>query len=266
MMFMATGSGSAANDVRDAAAEATASMEAVLSGPTPDAIKTDARLVDNLGKAIAAASADLIAMSRQLDQVAGAEVETASQAMRSAFEKLAETAADRQRSASNTALAAGRQASDNILMMVGAIMLLMVSLGTVVTRMIAGPIRRLTRIVQAIAGGKTDATVPYTEWRDEIGRMAASVETLRAVMRQAFIQTQMIEQLPVGVMTAEPGGDFRITYLNAEARQTDGNGEGRDQGPGRRNGWPEHRCLPSGPCSARVTWSRIRPICRITRG
>jgi methyl-accepting chemotaxis protein len=29
----------------------------------------------------------------------------------------------------------------------------------------------------------------------------------------------MIEQLPVGVMTAEPAGDFRITYVNAEARR-----------------------------------------------
>jgi methyl-accepting chemotaxis protein len=49
--------------------------------------------------------------------------------------------------------------------------------------------------------------------------MAASVETLRGVMRQTFIQSQMIEQLPVGVMTTEPKGDFRITYANAEARQ-----------------------------------------------
>ena len=219
MMFMVTGSGSAANDLRDALADANASMALVLSGPAPDSIKADARLVDSIGKSIAGASTDLIAMTRQLDQVAGADVETASQAMRAAFEKLAETAADRQRAASQTALAAGRRASDDILMMVGAITLLMVSLGTVVIRMLAGPIRRLTRIVQAIAGGKTDEAVPYTGWRDEIGRMAAAVETLRAVMRQTFIQTQMIEQLPVGVMTAEPAGDFRITYLNAEARQ-----------------------------------------------
>ena len=104
-------------------------------------------------------------------------------------------------------------------MMVGTIAVLMASLGSVAVRMLAGPIRRLTRIVQAIADGNTDQAVPYTEWRDEIGRMAASVETLRAVMRQAFIQAQMIEQLPVGVMTAEPAGDFRITYLNAEARK-----------------------------------------------
>jgi methyl-accepting chemotaxis protein len=219
MMFMATGTGSAATDVRDATTEAAASMASVLSGPTPDAIKVDARLVENIGAGIAAASGDLIAMSRQLEQVAGAEVEASSQAMRFAFEKLAETAADRQRSASSSALAAGSQASDNILMMIGAITLVMVSLGYVVIRTLAGPIRRLTRIVQAIAGGETDHTVPYTAQRDEIGRMATSVETLRGVMRQAFIQAQIIEQFPVGAMTAEPVGEFRITYLNAEARQ-----------------------------------------------
>ena len=157
-------------------------------------------------------------MSRQLDQVAGTEVETASQAMQAAFEKLAETAADRGRIASNAALAAGDKASNDILMMVGVITLMMVVTGTLVTRMLAGPIRRLTKIVQTIAGGKTDEAVPYTAWRDEIGRMAGSIETLRNVMRQTFIQAQVIEQLPVGVMTTEPTGDFRITYLNAEAR------------------------------------------------
>ncbi|WP_428490610.1 methyl-accepting chemotaxis protein [Rhodopila sp.] len=218
MMFMATGSGSAANDIREATADATAAMAAILTGPAPDAIKVDARMVESIGKGIGAASVELIEISRQLDQLAGVEVEQASQAMGSAFDKLAETAADRQHAASNQALAAGRQASSNLLMMVGVIALLMAALGVVVTRSLAGPIRHLTRIVQAIAGGRTDQTVPYTAWRDEIGRMAGSVETLRTVMRQSFIQNQMIEQLPVGVMTAEPSGDFRITYLNAEAR------------------------------------------------
>ena len=218
MMFMATGSGSAASDVRDATADASAAMAAVLSGPAPDAIKADARMVDSIGKGIGAASGELIEITRQLDQLAGTEVEKASQAMRSAFEKLAEAAADRQHGASNLALAAGARASNNLLMMVAVIAVLTAGLGAVVTRMLAGPIRHLTRIVQAIAGGRTDQAVPYTAWRDEIGRMAGSVETLRTVMRQSFIQNQMIEQLPVGIMTAEPAGDFRITYLNAEAR------------------------------------------------
>ena len=64
MMFMATGTASAANDVRDAATEATANMAKVLSGPAPDAIKADARTVDSIGKAIAAASAELISPCR----------------------------------------------------------------------------------------------------------------------------------------------------------------------------------------------------------
>lgn len=219
LMFMATGTGSAANDVRDATAQADASMATIVSGPAPDAIKADARMVSAIGTGIAIASADLIGMSRQLDQVAGAEVEAASQVMRAAFEKLTETAADRGRAASDTALAAGDEASRNIRMMVAAIALSMTVLGFVVTRTLAGPIRRLTRSVQAIAGGKTDEAVPYLKWKDEIGRMAVSVETLREVMRRTFIQAQMIEQLPVGIMTTEPAGDFRITYLNAEARR-----------------------------------------------
>jgi methyl-accepting chemotaxis protein len=219
MMFMATGAGSAANDVRDAIADAATSMTAVLAGPIPDSVKGDIRLVDSIGKSIATASTELIVMSRQLEQVVGAEVQADGLAMQTSFVKLAETAADRQSSASSIAVAAGGEASRNILTMVGTIALLMIILGSLVTRMIARPIGRLTRSVQAIAGGKTDQAVPYTDWRDEIGRMAAAVETLRTVMRQAFIQAQMIEQLPVGVMTAEPTGDFRITYVNAEARK-----------------------------------------------
>lgn len=219
LMFMATGNGSAANDIHDATDDAATSMAAILSGPVPEAVQADARLVDAIGKGIAEASADLIAMSRQLDQVAGAEVESASQAMQAAFETFATTAADRERAASDTVLTAGSQASNNILMVGGAVAVLIITLGVVVIRMLAGPIGRLTLIVQSIAGGKTDQTVPYTAWGEEIGRMAASVETLRTVMRQTFIQSQMIEQLPVGVMTAEPTGAFRITYLNAEARQ-----------------------------------------------
>jgi methyl-accepting chemotaxis protein len=218
LMFMATGSGSAVNEVHDATAQATAAMADIQSGPAPAGIKSDAKMMGSIGNTIATASVDLIAMSRQLEKVAGDDVETASQDMRQAFDKLSETAAQHQSSASDTALRAGREASDNILMMVGGIVLLMALLGAVIIRMLAGPIRRLTRIVQAIAAGQTDQMVPYTDWRDEIGRMAASVETLRAVMRQTFLQAQMIEQLPVGVMTAEPTGDCRITYLNAEAK------------------------------------------------
>jgi methyl-accepting chemotaxis protein len=38
-------------------------------------------------------------------------------------------------------------------------------------------------------------------------------------MQEAFVRGQMIEQIPIGVMRAEAGGDHRITYLNPAARE-----------------------------------------------
>jgi methyl-accepting chemotaxis protein len=219
MMFMATGVKSAANDIRIATAEASAAMAAILASPTPEGVKQDARLADTIGRGIATAANDLVSMSGQLDQVAGPEVEAASQAMRAAFETLASAARDRGKAVSDSALAAGSQAATHIVIMVSAITVMMLTLGTGVTLLLSMPLRHLTRCVQTIAGGKTDEAVPYTTWNDEVGKMAASVETLRGVMRQTFLQSQMIEQLPVGVMTAEPRGDVRITYVNAEAKR-----------------------------------------------
>jgi methyl-accepting chemotaxis protein len=219
MMFMATGAKSAVNDIRAATAEASDGMAAILSGSAPEGVKQDARMVDTIGGGIAVAANDLVGLSGQLDQVAGVEVEASSQEMRAAFEKLAETADARGRAASDSALDAGSQAARHIVLMVSTITVLMLTLGTGVTVLLSAPIRRLTRSVQAIAAGKTDEIVPCTTWNDEVGKMAASVETLRGVMRQTFLQSQMIEQLPVGVMTAQPQGDFCVTYVNAEAKR-----------------------------------------------
>ncbi|WP_428485605.1 methyl-accepting chemotaxis protein [Rhodopila sp.] len=217
LMFMATGNPAAANSIREATQAAQTSMTAIMGGGAADQIKADARIVGSIGAGIAQASADLIDMTKRLDDVAGPEVEQASQAMQAAFEALAETAAQRADAASAIARDATNAAWRHITMIIAATAVLMIGAGGGVTATIAGPIRRLTRIVQAIAAGETGRSVPYTDRGDEVGRMAASVERLRGVMRETFLQSQMIEQMPVGVMTAEPTGDCRITYLNAEA-------------------------------------------------
>ena len=182
MMFMATGAKSAAYDIRDATNEAATSMAAIASSQAPEGIKQDAHMVDTIGSGIAKAANDLVGMSEQLDQVAGVEVEASSKAMRAAFEKLADSAETRGSAAAASAVLAGGQAATDIVIMVAVITLVMVALGAAVTVLLSGPIRRLTRSVQTIAGGKTDEVVPYTTWNDEVGKMAASVETLRGVI------------------------------------------------------------------------------------
>src|ERR1019366_9045656 len=187
IMFMATANGSAANDVRDAASTAGKSMAALLASETPDAVKADARVVDTLGHGIGQAALSLIDQTRQLEGMTNGEVAQANQAM--------------------------RQTIDAVVAVLMAIM------GTFIASLIAGPISRLTRSVRAIADGQTETTVAGIEGRDEVGQMAKAVEQLRGVMRQAFVQAQMIQEIPVGVMTADGDGDHRIQYLNAEARR-----------------------------------------------
>ena len=125
VMFMATGNGSAANDVRDADDRGAPSMAAVLSGPAPDAIKTDARMAETIGNGIIAASTDLIAMSRQLDQVAGRRGRGRQPGDASRVRKARRNRRRPRPDRVRHRFGGRTQASSNILMMVGAIALLM---------------------------------------------------------------------------------------------------------------------------------------------
>ena len=228
LTFMATGSGAAANEVRDAIADADRNMARITSGDpadaakvsgaarVSDAVRADARSVDVFGRAMAQAATDLIAQTRQLQAIAQTEVETASQAMQRAIEQEAQSITARAQAASDHAHQARDMALRDLMVLIGGIAAMMLLVGGVTTYAIAAPLRSLTRTLQAIAGGNTTTPVRFTHWRDETGRMAAAVATLRAVMQQAFVQSQMIEQIPIGVMTAAGSGDLPIHYVNPE--------------------------------------------------
>jgi methyl-accepting chemotaxis protein len=216
LTYMATSSGSAANELRDAIADANRHMTELKSHDLPGALKTDVDTVNMLGTSMAQVAVELIDQTKQLDAIAQTQVETASQAMQQAIEQVAQSINARVRSVSEKASQARSAAKHDMIMLIGAIAGLMLLFGIATSYAIAAPLRSLARIVQAIAGGDTAVRVRFTEWRDETGRMAAAVETLRGVMQQTFVQSQMIEQIPVGVMTAEATGNFRITYVNPE--------------------------------------------------
>jgi diguanylate cyclase (GGDEF)-like protein len=60
----------------------------------------------------------------------------------------------------------------------GAVVLALLG-STVVGRSISRPVLRLTALMNALAGGDTDLTVPGAERRDEVGAMARAVEVFR---------------------------------------------------------------------------------------
>jgi methyl-accepting chemotaxis protein len=219
VMFMATGNGAAANEVRDSTDEAEKAMGRILSSDTPDVLKASARTVQTIGSGIAQAALDLIERSKQLDAVARDEVEPASQAMQKTIGDLVRSAALRNDRVTEAASEARAGAVHDMLLLVGGIGVVMLMMGTLFAHAIASPLRGLTWVLRTIAEGDTEAEVPNRGRRDEIGQMAVAVETLRGVMRQAFVQSQMIEQIPVPVVTASAGGDCPIGYVNAEAKR-----------------------------------------------
>jgi methyl-accepting chemotaxis protein len=219
IMFMATGNGSAANEVRDALAEAGRNMALILRANLADGMRSDAKLVASIGTGMSTAATDLIAQSRKLDSMVQTGIDAASDGMQRAVEGVLQSFSAHVETASAAAATARATARRQMLELIAGIAVLLVALGAVTTAVISRPMRGLTRAVRAIADGETGTPVGYVGWRDEVGLMAEAVERLRGVMRQAFVQGQMIEQIPIGVMTAEPDGEHRITFLNAETRR-----------------------------------------------
>ncbi len=85
-------------------------------------------------------------------------------------------------------------------------------------RSIARPIAGIARAADTVAGGETDLTIPGLGRRDEVGQMAAAMETLRGTVGDAFRLSQMIEKQSARVMMCDPK-DLTVTYTNFAARE-----------------------------------------------
>ncbi len=86
---------------------------------------------------------------------------------------------------------AGDDATESwmVVYLVGALLFGMVILGfsglQVIRRRVSGPIQNITRTMRDVSGGDLDADVPYLDRKDEIGGMAATLETFKqALIRQ----------------------------------------------------------------------------------
>ena len=179
VQFMATGNGAAANDVRAAVEEADKSMTAFQSGAAVDAVKADGRMAATLGQSIGKAALTLIEQTRAQEDLSGNEMPRRTQALRSAVDAVVDVFTARAQTARDAARDGRASAAGTMLRFIAGVALLLLVTGAITTRLIAGPIRRLTRSVRAIADGDTSHPVEGTGGRDEIGRMAQAVAVFK---------------------------------------------------------------------------------------
>ncbi len=219
LLFLATGNLGAANAVDDGVAESDRAMKALLASGIPASTQSDAQTVGMLGTGIARAAQAAVGRTITLDKFVAGPVSMMEHNMATS---LAAASRELSRQAAAARLAAHQAqsaAQQRLLLIAAAIALVLVISGGLTARAIGRPIRAMTRGVQAMAAGDAGAAIGFAGRRDEIGQMAAALEVLRGVVREAFVKAEMIRQFPIGVMTAEPDGDFRITYINPEVER-----------------------------------------------
>ncbi len=91
--------------------------------------------------------------------------------------------------------------------------------GTLIVRMVVRPIRALTKAMSDLGNGETGFSVRTENSRDEFGRMWDALARMRETAIAAFSRAQMIDQVPMPVVLADPNDDFRITYMNDATRK-----------------------------------------------
>jgi len=85
---------------------------------------------------------------------------------------------------------------------------------------VARPIGQVTNALDRLRQGDDSVTLSQRTGRDEISRMTQAAEGLKVAVGQAFRLKQMVDDMPIAMMTADPNDDFRINYVNQTSLNT----------------------------------------------
>jgi methyl-accepting chemotaxis protein len=219
MMFLSTGDTEMLPQIRDADMRSRTAAAAIGALDMPPDVKQAADKLLTLGKREREAAFKLFDAAAALGAHASGEAAAAHRSLEGRLDAAISAFADLARSARDQAAAGLARAQQLVLTLAAGIAFILVLSGWLTSRSIARPIAAMTRTVGRIAAGETGGSVGFAGRRDEVGRMAEALEKLRREVANTFVMGQMIEQMPTGVMTADPSHDFRITYLNAAVRE-----------------------------------------------
>jgi len=216
LRYLATGEAQQAQRARRAAAQARVHLRGAIAsvGALPRAREELERLVTIAEQAAEGAFAAIdtgLALARFTEE----QAMPAQQAMLEAVAAANQRLYARSTEAGQAVVAGLSLQTRTVLATAAAIALVLLLSAFVLSRSIGAPLKRMAGTIGAIARGDAAVTVSDRGRRDEIGRIAEAVEELRGAVAEAFRRGQMIEQMPLGVLVADPHDEFRITYANA---------------------------------------------------
>ena len=224
MSFLATGRTRYARQTNEAMVLGRANLSQLQALQPGSSIAGDLRRLTLQQDEFEAVATELLQSTENMERQVSVEVERANAGLTVTLEAAAGDLMRMGTLMSVDSAAARSRLMASGLYLTGATLILLIISNIIVLRSVVGPVRALTRLMQAMARGEVSAAVRHGGRRDEIGQMMQALETLRQSVETAFVQSQIIEQLPTGVLTLRPGDGLRIGYVNPEARRLLGKG------------------------------------------
>lgn len=81
-------------------------------------------------------------------------------------------------------------------------------------------VNNLISILVRIADGDTYMTIEMTDAKNEIEEMLRACEKLRKNVAEAYLLKQMVDNMPVNLMTVDVLNNFKISYINNTSKST----------------------------------------------
>jgi methyl-accepting chemotaxis protein len=216
--FLATDDLAAAGRVRRAAAQSRVHARR-LTSQAPAELATEMRRLSDAATALTEGAEAIVARNTEINEIRTNRIVPARDSLLLALRTASDGLAAGSEALTEEALGRSEALRQGLLVTGGVIVLLLLASAWMTTRSVASPMTRLAGAIRKIAEGEARTAVPDRGRRDEIGGIAEALETLRGEVSRAFSQGQMLEQMTVGVMMADPGNGLRISYANPEAVQ-----------------------------------------------
>lgn len=81
------------------------------------------------------------------------------------------------------------------------------------------PLNRLLDVAKNLMQGNLTEIPPYMDRCDEIGNISHALDALRLQMKESVQLKQMIDELPINIMIADPQNDLKVIYLNKASKE-----------------------------------------------
>ncbi|MBW6396278.1 HAMP domain-containing protein [Roseomonas sp. HJA6] len=220
LRYLATGDAAQAQRARRSAAQARVHLRgAVSTAAANPRVKEELERIGRIAEQASAGALATIERGTELDKFTQEQASPARDALIAAVAAANGRLREMDKAAGEAVEASLARQTRLVFLAAGAIALVLLLSAFALARTVGAPLRRMAATIAGIAGGNADVTVTDRGRRDEIGRIAEAVEELRVTVGEAFSRGQMIEQMPLGVVVADPRRDFTITYANGFAQE-----------------------------------------------